>query len=417
MPDFTRPFAAERKLKHTGNTVQVFIDPGHGGDHTGAMGPGGLIEKEVNLKVGLRLKAMLQRQGIEVATSRQDDTTVELEERVQMAGNYPNALFLSIHHNANGQMDERVNRAEIYYYWWKDGISREFGRILRKSFITYLKIPCLYPRPALYRVMREIPEPCVLGEACYIIHPESEHNLRTEEGVQREAVAYYRATVKFLRIRHALEEQYERRKRSERFGRKPLGYIPFDRGTYPQRDDDLIVIDPGGREGYNPDFDQDFRENAKTSLRIAKLLVERFEKCGYRVALTRKTNRGTVSPVRRARFIFVKAPGWVIMVDHRYPLNDGRDAGVFYFPGDRTGETLAAHVHHQLKKLSGHDPPSKNPALSPFTSYLMIQCSAPRILVVPYTLDGPPSSRKNAHSIDTDAAAEAIFQGFISARR
>src|SRR5690606_23347937 len=52
----------------------VFIDPGHGGKDPGAVGPGGVREKDVVLAVAARLEALLNRAGIYTALSRRDDT-------------------------------------------------------------------------------------------------------------------------------------------------------------------------------------------------------------------------------------------------------------------------------------------------------------------------------------------------------
>lgn len=96
----------------------VVIDPGHGGHDTGAVGPGGVTEKEVALAVSRALAEVLAEDpSIEVRMTRQGDTFVPLWERGTMAtewkGERP-GLFLSIH--ANGLLDRPdVRGFETYF--------------------------------------------------------------------------------------------------------------------------------------------------------------------------------------------------------------------------------------------------------------------------------------------------------------
>src|SRR5262249_26071765 len=52
----------------------VVIDPGHGGDETGALGKSGVLEKEITLAIAKKLKALLDKQGeLKVLLTRSDD--------------------------------------------------------------------------------------------------------------------------------------------------------------------------------------------------------------------------------------------------------------------------------------------------------------------------------------------------------
>ncbi len=81
------------------------IDPGHGGHDPGAIGPSGLKEKDVNLKIAKALKAKLQKDGkkygIEhVSLTRNNDKFIRLEDRTTIAQKKDADLFISIHCNA-----------------------------------------------------------------------------------------------------------------------------------------------------------------------------------------------------------------------------------------------------------------------------------------------------------------------------
>ncbi len=80
---------------------RVVLDPGHGGNDTGATGPSGLHEKDITLALAKRVAPILARQGITVALTRADDRFVDLEERAARANAFGADLFLSIHCNAS----------------------------------------------------------------------------------------------------------------------------------------------------------------------------------------------------------------------------------------------------------------------------------------------------------------------------
>jgi N-acetylmuramoyl-L-alanine amidase len=93
---------------------RIVIDAGHGGHDSGAIGPGGLQEKNVVLDVALRLGKLLKdRLGADVIYTRDDDTFIPLETRTAIANKAQADLFISIH--ANSSSDPTVRGVETYY--------------------------------------------------------------------------------------------------------------------------------------------------------------------------------------------------------------------------------------------------------------------------------------------------------------
>jgi N-acetylmuramoyl-L-alanine amidase len=83
----------------------IVIDPGHGGHDTGALGPTGLKEKDVNLKIAKALKSKIEQNGNKIGITRvfltrDDDRFIPLEERTAIAKKLNADLFVSIHCNA-----------------------------------------------------------------------------------------------------------------------------------------------------------------------------------------------------------------------------------------------------------------------------------------------------------------------------
>lgn len=81
---------------------RIVIDPGHGGEDSGAVGKNGLIEKEVTLDIAERLKMLLdEEKGFVVILTRDKDELVPLERRAEIANQNRANLFISIHTNAS----------------------------------------------------------------------------------------------------------------------------------------------------------------------------------------------------------------------------------------------------------------------------------------------------------------------------
>jgi N-acetylmuramoyl-L-alanine amidase len=80
----------------------IVLDAGHGGHDSGAIGPGGLMEKELVLDITKRVARLLQeRVGVKVLFSRDGDQFVPLRDRTSFANRERADLFVSIHANAH----------------------------------------------------------------------------------------------------------------------------------------------------------------------------------------------------------------------------------------------------------------------------------------------------------------------------
>ena len=93
---------------------RIVIDAGHGGKDPGAIGKGGLQEKDVVLKIAKGLKETLVSElGAEVIMIREDDKFIPLEERTAIANTKEADIFISVH--ANASFNRRASGVETYY--------------------------------------------------------------------------------------------------------------------------------------------------------------------------------------------------------------------------------------------------------------------------------------------------------------
>ncbi|MHA6299232.1 N-acetylmuramoyl-L-alanine amidase [Devosia sp. CAU 1758] len=91
----------------------VVIDPGHGGIDSGAETPEGVKEKDIVLAFSLRLQELLVASGrFDVALTREDDSYLRLEERVELARTNKADLFVSLH--ADSFQQPEIRGASVY---------------------------------------------------------------------------------------------------------------------------------------------------------------------------------------------------------------------------------------------------------------------------------------------------------------
>lgn len=95
--------------------LRVVVDPGHGGEKEGAVGPGGTREKDVALAIGRFVAEFLRARGHEVILTREGDESLGLAERVHLANERRADVFVSIHANSTPVRPARVQGVETYF--------------------------------------------------------------------------------------------------------------------------------------------------------------------------------------------------------------------------------------------------------------------------------------------------------------
>ena len=170
--------------------VKIFIDPGHGGPEPGAVGPSGLREADVNLRVSLALRNCLREYGgAQVMMSRTDNVDLGLGERVTAANNWGADRFISVHHNASVNRD--YNATETYAYYYADKTATDMQKKVHNRLLEGLGLRDGQARTAGFYVLRNTSMPAILTEASYISNPYEEARLRDMGYTWREAYYIY----------------------------------------------------------------------------------------------------------------------------------------------------------------------------------------------------------------------------------
>jgi N-acetylmuramoyl-L-alanine amidase len=102
----------QKEIKPKGAKI-VVIDPGHGGEDPGAVGPKKTMEKDIVLKVGEKVVHLLnQNKGIQAFLTRKGDYFIPLEQRTKIAREYGADLFVSLH--TDGSFNPQARGSSVY---------------------------------------------------------------------------------------------------------------------------------------------------------------------------------------------------------------------------------------------------------------------------------------------------------------
>ena len=196
----------------------MVIDAGHGGKDPGSVSSH-IYEKDVVLPVALKLKALLEAQGIEVVMTRHDDTFIPLPERSNNATPEVN-LFISIHANSeprtsasgietwvfgeplrddlialaieeNGGGSAGAARTQEALEAARDvtgeiirqgqyGYSMQLAQMVQDELISATGAKDRGVRPNAFSVLREARSPSILVELGFVSHPEESRKLASE---------------------------------------------------------------------------------------------------------------------------------------------------------------------------------------------------------------------------------------------
>ncbi|MEM7062872.1 MAG: N-acetylmuramoyl-L-alanine amidase [Cyanobacteria bacterium P01_B01_bin.77] len=174
----SEPATSDQLPRVTQERIVVAIDPGHGGRDPGAVGIGGLQEKQVIFPISQQVAAILRQQGVEVVMTRNRDIELDLEPRVQIAERADADLFVSIHANAISLSRPDVNGLETYYY---SSAGARFARTVHDIVLRTMGMSDRRVRQARFYVIRRTSMPAILIEVGFVTGAEDIHNLRDPE--------------------------------------------------------------------------------------------------------------------------------------------------------------------------------------------------------------------------------------------
>ncbi|MGF1596140.1 MAG: N-acetylmuramoyl-L-alanine amidase [Acidimicrobiales bacterium] len=115
----------------------VVLDPGHGGDEAGAIGPSGETEAEVNLDIAWRTASLLEQRGWPAVLTRTSDYRIPIANRAAIADQFRASAFVSIHHNSPSPSLGTTPGTEVYVQ--NDSTdARRLGSLLHEEVVAAL---------------------------------------------------------------------------------------------------------------------------------------------------------------------------------------------------------------------------------------------------------------------------------------
>ncbi|MGQ0645014.1 MAG: N-acetylmuramoyl-L-alanine amidase family protein [Elusimicrobiota bacterium] len=213
----------------------IVVDAGHGGKDAGAVGPRGVLEKDINLQIARALAKALEKDGrFDVILTRRDDEFIPLEDRTRLANEKKADLFISIHCNA--ALSRKSSGFEVYFLSEKAtdeaaaAVARRENSVLELEGLTgkaklkiqdllwsmaktetmnessevaaliagqakrRLSVPSRGVKQAAFYVLKGADMPAVLVESAFITHPQEEGLLRSRR-FQNDIVSALRGAV------------------------------------------------------------------------------------------------------------------------------------------------------------------------------------------------------------------------------
>jgi len=161
-----------------GDTLKIFINAGHGGNDTGAVG-NNLIERDVNLFIAQRVHSYLQAVGYNVKLFQYDSLQAICDE----ANNWHADLFVSIHCNA---FDCCAHGTETFYVSER---GRKLASAIQNQIVNSVGTFNRGVKTTDYFVLLNTDMPAVLVECAFIDNPHDAKLLREREDDFARAIA------------------------------------------------------------------------------------------------------------------------------------------------------------------------------------------------------------------------------------
>ncbi|WP_243159333.1 N-acetylmuramoyl-L-alanine amidase CwlD [Clostridium sp. cel8] len=188
--------------KSSKDEITILIDPGHGGMDGGAETKDGIIEKDINLKISMKLRDRLKKQGYKVFMTRNTDKGLygsegkirkkkieDLNNRVKLKKDTHCDMFVSIHLNMFPQ--SKYYGAQVWYS--KNDESKKLARIVQNNLIQDLDRNNNRREKAasnLYKILRENDTmPSIIVECGFLSNYEEKQKLISDSYQEKIAVS------------------------------------------------------------------------------------------------------------------------------------------------------------------------------------------------------------------------------------
>lgn len=190
------------------NQKCIVIDAGHGGDDPGKIGINGALEKDINLNIAHKLKALLESQDYKVVMTRttgdglykqgtQNMKVEDMHNRCDIITENMPVFTISIHQNSYSE--EYVKGAQVFYYGQsKDG--EELAKKIQASMIERLdpENHRIEKANESYYLLKKTPTPTVIVECGFLSNSQEAELLTTDNYQNQVAWAVMMGVLQYL---------------------------------------------------------------------------------------------------------------------------------------------------------------------------------------------------------------------------
>ncbi len=184
-------------IRNTSGRRVVVIDPGHGGPDPGAIGIGGIREKDLVLDMSFEIARALQQQGVIVRLTRSDDSDLDLAPRVAIAERTNADVFVSIHANAVTLSRPDINGVETFAAPGRPR-SRRLATLIQNSILSRFNMVDRGVKIARFYVIRNTSMPSALVETGFVTGADDARNLSSPAWRREMAQAIARGIMQYI---------------------------------------------------------------------------------------------------------------------------------------------------------------------------------------------------------------------------
>lgn len=157
--------------------AKIVIDPGHGGNDTGALGYlSAYPEKVVNYSIASKLAKVLRNRGADVVIYNTPNNNYSLEQRVAMASEEDPHLFISVHSNSAAYNASAAGTEAYYFNFWSSGLAQFVSANVAANLDTVNR----GQKHGYYYVTRTMQYPAILLETGFMSNQNEYHKLINE---------------------------------------------------------------------------------------------------------------------------------------------------------------------------------------------------------------------------------------------
>lgn len=188
--------------------IKMVIDSGHGGFDPGKVNADGVVEKDINLQIALKLKEKLEQQGIEITMTRDTDKGMyeetskskkmeDLNNRCQLIAETEPLCTISIHQNSFP--DESVYGPQVFYYHDSES-SAQLAQFVQESLNTDLNIekPRETKNNQSYYLLKKSSSTTIIVECGFLSNASEAQKLTTEDYQNQIADAILDGVMKYV---------------------------------------------------------------------------------------------------------------------------------------------------------------------------------------------------------------------------